>query len=111
MATTRWSRRRPPRTRPYAARWVTQTARVRTHAAGRCSTLAPVNMESGDSQTGVDVRRGPASDGLESFGALLQRHRLAAGLSQEELAERAGLSRRGISDLERRERRRRTWPR
>ncbi|HEY3062151.1 MAG TPA: LuxR C-terminal-related transcriptional regulator [Chloroflexota bacterium] len=32
---------------------------------------------------------------------MLQQHRLAAGLSQEELAERAGLSRRGISDLER----------
>jgi transcriptional regulator with XRE-family HTH domain len=32
---------------------------------------------------------------------LLQQHRLAAGLSQEELAEQAGLSRRGISDLER----------
>jgi len=36
-----------------------------------------------------------------SFGLLLQRYRVAAGLSQEELAERAGLSRRGISDLER----------
>jgi transcriptional regulator with XRE-family HTH domain len=35
------------------------------------------------------------------FGDLLRRHRLAAGLTQEELAERAGLSRRGISDLER----------
>src|SRR5215831_18490103 len=35
------------------------------------------------------------------FGHLLQRHRLAAGLSQAELAERAGLSPRGISDLER----------
>jgi transcriptional regulator with XRE-family HTH domain len=32
---------------------------------------------------------------------LLLQHRLAAGLSQEELAKRAGLSRRGISDLER----------
>jgi transcriptional regulator with XRE-family HTH domain len=32
---------------------------------------------------------------------LLQRHRLTAGLSQEVLAERAGLSKRGISDLER----------
>jgi predicted ATPase/DNA-binding CsgD family transcriptional regulator/DNA-binding XRE family transcriptional regulator len=40
-----------------------------------------------------------------SFGALLQSYRAAAGLSQEELAERAGLSRRGISDLERGERR------
>jgi predicted ATPase/DNA-binding XRE family transcriptional regulator len=35
------------------------------------------------------------------FGDLLRRHRLIAGLTQEELAERAGLSRRGISDLER----------
>jgi non-specific serine/threonine protein kinase len=35
------------------------------------------------------------------FGAVLQQYRLAAGLSQEELAERAALSRRGISDLER----------
>ena len=36
-----------------------------------------------------------------AFGALLQQQRLAAGLSQEELAERAGVSRRGIADLER----------
>jgi transcriptional regulator with XRE-family HTH domain/tetratricopeptide (TPR) repeat protein len=36
-----------------------------------------------------------------SFGALLRHHRSAAGLTQEELAERAGLSRRGIADLER----------
>jgi predicted ATPase/DNA-binding XRE family transcriptional regulator len=35
------------------------------------------------------------------FSDLLRAHRLAAGLSQEALAERAGLSRRGISDLER----------
>ena len=36
-----------------------------------------------------------------AFGTLLRRHRLSAGLSQEQLAERAGLSRRGIADLER----------
>jgi predicted ATPase/DNA-binding CsgD family transcriptional regulator/DNA-binding XRE family transcriptional regulator len=41
------------------------------------------------------------AEDLGAFGRLLQRHRQAAGLSQEELAERAGLSRRGISDLER----------
>jgi len=35
------------------------------------------------------------------FGELLRRARQAAGLTQEELAERAGLSRRGIADLER----------
>ncbi|HEX6818884.1 MAG TPA: AAA family ATPase, partial [Ktedonobacterales bacterium] len=34
------------------------------------------------------------------FADLLQRHRRAAKLSQEALAERAGLSRRGVSDLE-----------
>lgn len=35
------------------------------------------------------------------FGVLLKRYRVAAGLTQEELATRAGLSSRGISDLER----------
>jgi len=37
----------------------------------------------------------------KTFGALLRRHRLTAGLTQEALAEHAGLSVRGISDLER----------
>jgi predicted ATPase/DNA-binding CsgD family transcriptional regulator/transcriptional regulator with XRE-family HTH domain len=41
-----------------------------------------------------------------SFGARLRRHREQAGLSQEELAERAGLTTSGISALERGERRR-----
>ena len=40
-----------------------------------------------------------------TFGALLRRHRLAAGLSQEALAERARLSVNGISALERGDRR------
>jgi non-specific serine/threonine protein kinase len=35
-----------------------------------------------------------------TFGEALRRHRLAAGLTQEELAERAGLSVRGLSYLE-----------
>lgn len=35
------------------------------------------------------------------FGGLLRRHRLAAGLSQEELAERAELTARAIADMER----------
>src|SRR3954453_7002986 len=35
------------------------------------------------------------------FGAVLRAYRVAAGLSQEELAERARLSQRTISDLER----------
>lgn len=40
-----------------------------------------------------------------SFGELLRQHRRVAGLSQEALAERAGLSVCAISDLERGERR------
>lgn len=36
-----------------------------------------------------------------SFGALLRHHRLAAQLTQEELAERAGISARSVSDIER----------
>lgn len=38
---------------------------------------------------------------IPAFGKLLRAYRLSAGLSQERLAERAGLSMRGISDLER----------
>ena len=37
----------------------------------------------------------------ETFGTVLRRQRRAAGLTQEELAARAGLSARGIADLER----------
>jgi len=35
-----------------------------------------------------------------AFGALLKRHRLAAGLTQETLAERSGVSPRAVSALE-----------
>lgn len=41
-----------------------------------------------------------------AFGDLLRRFRSAAGLTQEELAERAAVSERAVSDLERAERRR-----
>ncbi len=37
----------------------------------------------------------------DGFGTLLKRRRAAAGLTQEELAERAGVSARAVSDLER----------
>jgi predicted ATPase/DNA-binding XRE family transcriptional regulator len=40
-------------------------------------------------------------DAPPAFGELLRRYRAAAGLTQEELAERAALSARGIADLER----------
>jgi transcriptional regulator with XRE-family HTH domain len=41
-----------------------------------------------------------------SFGMLLRRYREAASLSQADLAERAGLTEKGIGDLERGERQR-----
>src|SRR5262245_8056821 len=47
------------------------------------------------------TKRAAMSDATTSFGEILRRLRSAAALSQEELAERAGLSRHGISDLER----------
>src|SRR5215470_8433849 len=42
-----------------------------------------------------------ASPQIVTFGALLRRYRLAAGLTQEELAEKAGLSVNAISAIER----------
>ncbi len=42
-----------------------------------------------------------SAEGPGSFGALLRGYRIAAGLTQEALASRAGLSVRGIADLER----------
>jgi len=42
-----------------------------------------------------------ASDPIATFGDRLKHFRIAAGLTQETLAERSGLSARGISDLER----------
>jgi predicted ATPase/transcriptional regulator with XRE-family HTH domain len=49
---------------------------------------------------------GAVSSSIPSFGVLLRRHREAAGLSQEELAERAGVSWQAIGALERGERQR-----
>jgi transcriptional regulator with XRE-family HTH domain len=50
-------------------------------------------------------RESQREGGALRFGELLRRHRLAARLTQEELAERAAVSARGISALEQGERR------
>src|SRR5687767_3965876 len=42
-----------------------------------------------------------AADATTTFGALLRQYRIAAGLTQEQLAERASLSVYGIQKLER----------
>ncbi|HEU0113378.1 MAG TPA: helix-turn-helix domain-containing protein, partial [Thermomicrobiales bacterium] len=47
------------------------------------------------------MKRRMAQPSSARFGSLLRQRRLAAGLSQEQLAERAGLSARAISALER----------
>jgi predicted ATPase/DNA-binding XRE family transcriptional regulator len=52
------------------------------------------------------MAREPGSSTRCGFGELLRRYRVDAGLTQEALAERAGLSARGLSDLERGLRRR-----
>src|SRR5919109_5119248 len=58
----------------------------------------------------MDKRRGWPREGRAgamdvvpsvAFGTLLRRYRVAAGLTQEELAERAGVSRRSLGDMER----------
>src|SRR5918997_6366331 len=47
------------------------------------------------------IRTQPSESPQLRFGDLLRRLRVARGLTQEQLAERTGLSVRGISDLER----------
>ena len=42
-----------------------------------------------------------SSQASDSFGGLLRQHRLALGLTQDALAERAGLSAHGVQKLER----------
>jgi transcriptional regulator with XRE-family HTH domain len=49
----------------------------------------------------AEVRGAMAREAIPAFGELLRDLRRAAGLTQEELAERAGLAARTISDLER----------
>jgi class 3 adenylate cyclase/tetratricopeptide (TPR) repeat protein/DNA-binding XRE family transcriptional regulator len=54
-----------------------------------------------DSLKSAQREKGSMTDEPRSFGELLRHYRLAAGLTQEALAEKAGLSVRGLSDLER----------
>ena len=59
-----------------------------------------VAADGGENLTAAVEEEGRVA-GPPEFGTLLQRYRLAAGLSQEALAERAGMSTHGVSALER----------
>src|SRR5919204_3610001 len=67
---------------------------IAASAAGQCSAASAVARPREDGGR-------MATQQPRAFGELLKRYRLAAGLTQAQLAERAGLSERAISDLER----------
>src|SRR5918993_5378515 len=86
-----------------------------SETVSRRGLIAPLREGSGPGGraticfTNRSRHRAPAADArgcrmpelaTDHFGPLLRRLRLVAALSQEELAERAGLSARGISALE-----------
>src|SRR5215213_4439040 len=79
------------------------TTHASTHAFVGC-VGGEAHLQSAH-RLGIDGnRRRPASVTTMTetgFGELLRRYRVAAGLTQEALAERAGVSTRGVSDLER----------
>src|SRR5690348_1017309 len=56
---------------------------------------------SGNAMTTLNDPADSAHNASSPFGALLRRYRTLAGLSQESLAGRAGVSVRAVSDLER----------
>src|SRR5215469_6522508 len=67
-----------------------------------CGILLPFQFGRGlASSCAKEVTWIMAASSSQSFGDLLRRYRLAAGLTQERLADLAGLSVRGLSDLER----------
>src|SRR6516165_6401989 len=68
---------------------------------GRTSRALPVSRPRRPRAARREGSRAMASPRTTRFGERLRRARQAAGLTQEALAERAGLSRRGINDLER----------
>ena len=70
------------------------------HRSKRPATLH-VQLRHAPPQSRRLVRRDVMVDKPAAFGTVLRQLRTAAALSQEALAERAGLSLRGISDLER----------
>jgi predicted ATPase/DNA-binding XRE family transcriptional regulator len=75
-----------------------------SHRSARCFAAAPTAKKTRMTSRKVAMTTGDkwaTETGQQSFGALLKRLRISAELTQEELAEAAGLSARSLSDLER----------
>jgi predicted ATPase/DNA-binding XRE family transcriptional regulator len=92
----------PPRAHHPRAHRVAKTVNcVSRHIALDCEQPKHgVDRDSPESQRGPAMPDDVPSDAL-TFGDLLRRHRRARALTQEALAERAGVSARAVSDLER----------
>jgi predicted ATPase/DNA-binding XRE family transcriptional regulator len=91
---------------PYVAteRRNTSITHAFTHAFARCRFVESSLKSRPSAMQGSRTPSEGATVAAKTrtgFGELLRRYRLAAGLTQEELAERAGVSTRGVSDLER----------
>lgn len=104
----------------FVALYATGSRRERRDRRGECWTIETHVILHPDKPAGHRRKRGLSgwlpearatvedegrASSSSDFGALLRRHRLAAGLSQEALAERARVSADGISALERGHRR------
>src|SRR5688572_27016945 len=76
----------------------------RSRDANRRDSHTSPTLRSTNEMRGYDVPTMGAREGTDDFRGQLRRHREAAGLSQEELAERAALTAKAISALERGER-------
>ena len=99
---------RPPRRQCVPRPWTAPRRRPTVHSPLRPTDWRVLGWYAGGLRpaaaqppAGVGEAETATTTVLPHFGALLRRHRLAAGLTQEALAERAGLSARAVSDLER----------
>ena len=78
---------------------VREAERVLAPTSRRLRLATPRTLDMG-TRAATMQSMGPSESG-GSFGAILRSYRRAAELTQEELAERAGISARSVSDLER----------
>lgn len=86
-----------------ASRTIREADDYRDRALRRAAEIVRDARDRAEQVQGTTRHDAPAGD--ETFGSLLRRHRLAAGLSQDGLAERTGLGAAAVAALERGRRR------